>query len=187
MRASASLIQRLISKKYKNKVKLLELIPIKTATDFNKWIANEIKKQSFKKRNIRAVLEAFTPALERFNIKNLLTFLAVYFKRKMIYTRELPDLEVVNVDLAYILQTPRFQGDCDDATYLIGTILLILNRYYGLGLKISVVFTSHHAGKPLHHAYLGIKDKKGASYIIDIVRKHKRKLPVFSAVNTFVN
>lgn len=187
------LIRKVIKYKYKDKVKYKDISYIKAVRDFFEWLKKEIIRASLKKVNVKVVTNVFR---EKIPIKYtheqeiLIVNVSSYIKQRLEYMMEIPNLEVVNIDIPWILNLrpgQKFYGDCDDTAFLICTIFIIINRWYKLGMKISLVFTSHMKGKNLHHAYTEIELKNGKKFIIDLVRKQKKKLPIFAKISyTFI-
>lgn len=96
-------------------------------------------------------------------------------RRRIDYTREPRGLEIFNLAWEKILGTARLKWDCDDAALVMAIILSVVYPQSPLAFQ----FTSHHAGKQIHHVYLRFEDPSGKKHLIDLVRKDSKKRPVF--------
>lgn len=187
-----SLIDKVIKYKYKDKIVFKEITYIKAVRDFFEFLKKEIIKGSLKKENLYAVLtyiiHPYCKKYKKAMVGNelIIKYVSSYIKKRLEYMIEIPNLEVVNIDIPYILNLKpglKFYGDCDDTAFLICTIFIIINKWYQLGMRISLTFTSHMKGKNLHHAYSEIELKNGKKFIIDLVRKEKKKLPIYARIS----
>jgi len=187
-----SLIKKVIKYKYKDKVIFKEITYIKAVRDFFEFLKKEIIKASLKESNLSAVLRNIIhPYCKKYKCpmkanRFLIHYVSSYIKKRLDYMNELPNLEVVNIDIPWILDLKpgeKFYGDCDDTAFLICTIFIIINRWYELDMKISLTFTSHMKGKNLHHAYTEIAFNTGKTFIIALVRKENKKLPIFAKIS----